>query len=158
MSPSKKILVVYHSQQYGNTAECARLVARGVRQAGEIEVTLVNTNIAQRVDMAELASYDGLAIGSPDYFSYVAGTIKQLFDDILEAERAGTSIYRLPCALFMTHGGGGRALEPFQQLARRFDLVGEPFACRRAPEADCPEAIQLGRVLGERVLDERVLD
>ena len=43
-----KILVIYHSGK-GNTEKLAQLVAEGA-EAG-----------------------DGLAIGSPDYFSYVAG-------------------------------------------------------------------------------------
>jgi multimeric flavodoxin WrbA len=35
--------------------------------------------------MRHLATCDGLAIGSPDYMSYVAGTIKQVFDDIYDS-------------------------------------------------------------------------
>ena len=46
--------------------------------AGGIEVELINTNEANRVDMEAVAAWDGLAIGSHDYASYVAGTIKHL--------------------------------------------------------------------------------
>jgi flavorubredoxin len=62
----RKVAVVFHSQEFGNTAACAELVARGVREAGSIGVELINTNLANRVDMARLAECDGLAIGSPD--------------------------------------------------------------------------------------------
>ncbi|MBN1401177.1 MAG: flavodoxin family protein [Anaerolineae bacterium] len=148
----KKVMIVYHSQQYGNTKACAELVARGVREAGEIEVELVNLNEAQRIDIDAFLATDGVALGTPDYFSYPAGTIKQLFDDLLEAYRKDKPVYDRPCALFVTHGGGGRAVEPFKRLARDFRIVGEPFVCRRAPEPDCPEAIALGRALGEAVL------
>ena len=148
-----KVLVIYHSQQYGNTKACADLVAQGVREAGEIDVELINTNEAQRVSMEAILAADGVAIGTPDYFSYPAGTIKQLFDDLLEAYRKDLPVYKRPCALFVTHGGGGRALEPLKRLARDFRLVGEPFVCLRSPNPDCAhEAVALGRALGEAVL------
>ena len=37
-----KILVIYHSQQYGNTKILAEALAEGVREAGE-KVNLINT-------------------------------------------------------------------------------------------------------------------
>lgn len=83
----KKVLVIYHSQEFGNTEACARLVARGEQESKDVEVKFINTNVMQRVDMSELAACDGVAIGSPDYGSYVAGTIKQVFDDIYVATR-----------------------------------------------------------------------
>jgi multimeric flavodoxin WrbA len=150
----KKVLVLYHSQEFGNTGAVAQLVAQGVRQAGAIEVELINTNEVQRVDMERLAAADGLAIGSPDYWSYVAGTIKQIFDDLVVAERKGLVLKGKPCALFMTHGGGGAGLTALKNLARRFKVVGTPFVCQGAPEAGCPEAIALGRQLGQVVLGQ----
>ncbi|MBC7236144.1 MAG: flavodoxin family protein, partial [Chloroflexi bacterium] len=140
----KKVLIIYHSQEFGNTAKCAELVARGVRQAGDIEVEMINTNEANRVDMKALAACDGVAFGSPDYASYVAGTIKQVFDDMYIANKAGLAVRGKPCVLFMTHGGGGRGIEPFKHMARHMQLVAEPFICRGAPEADCQQAIALG--------------
>ena len=151
---SKKVMVIYHSHS-GNTEACAELVARGVREAGDIEVTVVNTNKAQRVDMNELAACDGLAIGSPDYASYVAGTIKQLFDDLYIAKRDGIPVESKPCVLFVTHGGGGRAAEPMEKLAGRYagqNVLGDVFRCLRAPEQGCPDAVELGRRLGQAVL------
>ena len=147
----KKVLVIYHSQQAGNTEACARLVAQGLREAGDIEVELINTNQVNRVDMAVVAACDGLAIGSPDYASYMAGTIKQLFDDIYVARMKGQPIEEKPCVLFMTHGGGGRGIEPFRAMAKRLHMVAEPFVCKGAPEQGCPEAIELGRKLAAAV-------
>ncbi len=146
-----KILVIYHSQDYGNTAACAELVAQGAREQGA-EVECINTNQANRVDMATLAAADGLAIGSPDYMSYVAGTIKQLFDDMHLAGRDGLSFNGKPSVLFMTHGGGGSALAPFRQLASRLKLVAEPYTCRGKPTESCPELVELGRKLAKAVM------
>ena len=148
----KKVLVIFHSQKFGNTAACAELVARGIKQAGDIEVELINTNEVNRVDIRKLAACDGVAIGSPDYGSYVAGTIKQLFDDIYVAAKAGISVKGKPCVLFMTHGGGGRGVKALKSLAHDFRLLAEPFTCQGAPEKDCPAAIEQGRILGKAVL------
>jgi len=35
---------------------------------------------------------DAFAIGTPDYFSYVAGTIKTFFDDICLWDKAGEPV------------------------------------------------------------------
>jgi len=75
----KKIVVIYHSQQYGNTKILAEALAEGVREAGG-KVNLINTN-ERRVSLEEFLASDAVAIGTPDYFSYVAGTIKTFFDD-----------------------------------------------------------------------------
>lgn len=147
------ILVIYHSQEYGHTEALARLIAKGITEQGDANVTFINLNEAQRMDIRRLASCDGFALGSPDYMSYVAGTIKQLFDDLFIARtQQGIDIANKPCVLFMTHGGGGRGLQAFRQLARRMNVVAEPFACTRRPPEDCPEAIALGRKLREAVL------
>ena len=148
----KKVMVVYHSQEFGNTKKVAELVTEGVRQAGDIQVEMINTNEVQRVDIKRLAEADGLALGSPDYASYVAGTIKQVFDDIYMANKVGISVQGKPCVLFMTHGGGGHAIEPFRRMARNLKLVAEPFVCQREPEEGCPEAVALGETLGRAVL------
>jgi flavorubredoxin len=148
----KKAMVIYHSQEFGNTAACAQLIAQGIAEAGDIQVELVNTNEVNRVDLQALAACDGVAIGSPDYGSYVAGTIKQVFDDLYVAKKGGLVIQGKPCVLFMTHGGGGRGINALQQMARNFQVVAEPFLCQGAPERDCPGAIDLGRKLGQAIL------
>ena len=87
----KKVMVVFHSQEYGYTARCAALVAQGLENTG-VQVEMVNTNETNRVDLTALADCDGVAIGSPDYGSYVAGTIKQFFDDLYVARREGLNV------------------------------------------------------------------
>jgi len=75
-----KIIVIYHSQQYGNTKILAESLAEGARGAGA-EVNLINTN-ERRLTLEEFLATDAVAIGTPDYFSYVEGTIKTFYDDI----------------------------------------------------------------------------
>ena len=55
----KHILIVYHSQEKGNTHRMAELVAEGCRQVAGVEVEMVNVN-ERRVDMAVAAEGDPL--------------------------------------------------------------------------------------------------
>jgi multimeric flavodoxin WrbA len=125
-----KIIVIYHSQQYGNTKMLAEALAEGVRDAGA-EVNLVNTN-ERRVTLEEFLSADGVAIGSPDYFSYVAGTVKSFFDDIYLWDQSGKPVKGKPAVLFFSCGGGGKVRQPFESLAQRFfQQVGETVGGER---------------------------
>jgi len=94
-----KIIVIYHSQQYGNTKMLAEALAEGAREAGA-EVNLINTN-ERRVTLEEFLSADGVAIGTPDYFSYVAGTVKTFFDDMYLWDQSGKPVKGKPAALFL---------------------------------------------------------
>jgi flavodoxin len=60
-----KALILFHSQEYGNTAAMAEAVAEGLREAG-CEVDLFNTNDG-RFDITQFPQYDCVAFGSPDY-------------------------------------------------------------------------------------------
>ena len=152
----KKVMVIYHSQEFGNTAVAARLVVQGLEEVGGIEVKSVNTNEAQRIDMEELAACDGVAIGSPDYYAYLAGTIKQVFDDdYIYRGRGFTGLKGKPCVVFMTHGGDGYGLPALVERADDImKRVAEPFICKMAPAGtvEREQAIELGRALARAVL------
>jgi multimeric flavodoxin WrbA len=125
-----KIIVIYHSQQYGNTKILAEALADGAREAGA-EVSLINTN-ERRVTLEEFLSADGVAIGTPDYFSYVAGTVKTFFDDIYLWDQSGKPVKGKPAVLFFSCGGGGKVKQPFESLVQRFfQQVGETVGSER---------------------------
>jgi len=149
-----KVLVIYHSQEYGNTEEVAKLVAQGLQKAGSLDVEMVNINVERAYDTEKLLIYDGVAIGSPDYGSTVAGTIKQLFDDLFVLGRQGKPVPKTPCVTFMTHGGGGKGAASLQGMAERrgFKVLAPVFTCEGAPDRGCPEAVELGELLGKAVL------
>ncbi|MGZ3523194.1 MAG: flavodoxin family protein [Thermodesulfobacteriota bacterium] len=143
-----KIIVIYHSQQYGNTKILAQSVAEGVREAGA-EVNLINTN-ERRVTPEEFLSTDGIAIGTPDYFSYVAGTVKSFFDDLYLWDQSGKPVKGKPAVLFFSCGGGGKVKQPFESLAQRFfKQVGETIGSQR-PIGD--EAKKKCRALGDELV------
>lgn len=144
-----KIIVIYHSQQYGNTKMLAEALGEGAREAGA-EVTLINTN-ERRVTLEEFLSADGVAIGTPDYFSYPAGTIKTFFDDIYLWDQSGESVKGKAAVLFCSHGGGGgKVRQPFESLAHRFfQQVGETVTSGR-PISD--EAKKKCHTLGKELV------
>jgi multimeric flavodoxin WrbA len=109
----------------------AEALAEGVREAGG-KVNLVNTN-ERRVTLQEFLGADAVAVGTPDYFSYVAGTIKTFFDDIYLWDQAGESVKGKPAVLFCSHGGGGgRVRQPLESFAHRFfQQVGETVSSGR---------------------------
>jgi multimeric flavodoxin WrbA len=143
----KKILVIYHSQQFGNTKIVAEALADGVREAGA-DVKLINTN-EHRVTMKEFMSADAVALGTPDYFSYPAGTIKTFFDDMYLWDQSGKPVKGKPAVFFISHGGGGKVREPLDSFAQRFfTKVGETVAFQRPIDSEAKRVCHdLGRHL-----------
>jgi multimeric flavodoxin WrbA len=145
-----KVIVIYHSQQYGNTKILAEALAEGAREAGA-EVELINTN-DRRVTLNEFSGADAVALGTPDYFSHLAGTIKTFFDDLYQWDQAGKAVKGKPAALFFSHGGGGRVKQPFEYLAGRFfEQVGETVEGRRPISGQATKkCLALGRQLAQK--------
>jgi multimeric flavodoxin WrbA len=150
-----KMIVIYHSQQYGNTKVLAEAFAEGARETGA-EVNLINTN-ERRVTLKEFLAADAVAIGTPDYFSYLAGTIKTFFDDLYLWDQSGESVKGKPAVLFCSHGGGGgKVKQPFESLAHRFfQQVGETVGSGRPISDEAKKKCyrlgkELAKDLGER--------
>ncbi|MFC1820748.1 flavodoxin family protein [Thermodesulfobacteriota bacterium] len=146
-----KILVIFHSQQFGDTKELAEAIAEGAREGGA-DLEIINTN-ERRVTLDEFMTADGIALGTPDYYSYIAGTVKTFFDDLWLWDRAGETVKGKPAALFLSHGRGGRAREPFETFAGRyFEQVSETVDSTRPTSEEVKEACRdLGKELAEKV-------
>jgi multimeric flavodoxin WrbA len=106
--------VIYHSQS-GNTKAAADIVSEAASGITGIEVT-VKKALDATVD--DLLSCDAIAIGTPDYFSYMAGGLKDFFDRTFYPTRG--SVTGKPCGIFLTHGGGGRAIESVERICSSF--------------------------------------
>ena len=146
------ILVLYHSQEYGNTAAMAEAVGEGAKAAGA-EVTLVNTN-EQRLDIEQYRPFDAVAFGSPDYFSYIAGGLKVFLDDWYIARKSKRQgLEGKPYGLFYSHGGGGAVRRPLENLFSRMgSQVGQTVQSRGRPNDAVLQACrELGRQLAEIV-------
>ena len=146
-----KALVLYHSQEYGNTGKMAEAVAEGLRSAG-CDTAMFNTNEG-RYDVTEFPQYDCVAFGTPDYYSYIAGGLKTFMDDhyIHDVRKGLQGLNGKPYALFYTHGGGGRVREALTIFKRIGTLVGEPVEARGTPSQ---EVLKKCRALGEKLAED----
>ena len=150
----KTVLIVYHSQEKGNTRKAARLVAKGCSAVPGVKVRAYNVH-REKVSIGAVERSDGLALGSPDYFSYIAGGLKQFFDDLKIAEWAGRKVTGKPCVCFLTHGGGGAGIRSLDYLAEHagFTRIAKSLVCEGPPTGKSAEkAVSLGRALAEAVV------
>lgn len=92
-----KILIVYHSRG-GHTEAMAKAIAEGARKHPLAEISLKPVG---DVKCAELLATDALIVGSPVYWSNMAGEVKTFFD------RFSTECGVLPPAFQMRDKIGG---------------------------------------------------
>ena len=144
-----KALVLYHSQEFGNTGIMAEAVAEGLRAAG-CEGDLFNTNEG-RFDVTKFPQYDCAAFGSPNYYSYIAGGMKTFMDDhyVHDVRKGLKGLKDKPYALFYSHGGGDRVQDVMVNIFKRVGtLVGEPVGSRGRPSSEILEECKaLGKTL-----------
>jgi len=110
-----KVLVVYCSMS-GNTKAAAEAVAEGARAAGA-QVTLREGPAAYPHD---LLACDAVALGSYDAFSYMGGGLKDFLDRSFYPTQG--QVTDKPYAAFLTHGGGGKAIQSIESVAQSFKL------------------------------------
>ena len=147
-----RILVLYHSQEYGNTHKMAVAVAEGATASGA-DVTLINTN-EERLDLDRYRGFDAVALGSPDYFGYVAGTLKVFLDDWYIARKASVEgLTGKSIGFFYSHGGGGAVRDPLEKLFGRLGTqIGATLESAGTPNEEILEACRtLGKDLAEAV-------
>jgi len=146
-----KALVLYHSQEFGNTGLMAEAVADGLRGAG-CEVVLFNTDKG-RYDITLFPQVDCVAFGSPDYYSYIAGGMKTFMDDhyIYDVRKGLEGLKEKPYVLFYSHGGGGRVIDTMQRIFQRIGtLIGEPVGSKGKPDS---QIIEKCKALGKELAD-----
>lgn len=110
-----KALVVYYSLG-GNTRKTAETVRDALEKAGHTASLKTGTEAG----VEDLLDCDGIVIGTPDYFSYMAGGLKDFFDRTLYPSKGKTE--GKPYFAFVTHGGGGKALASVERIAKSFKL------------------------------------
>jgi len=141
-----KLLIVYHSQS-GNTKAAAEIVSEAAGGVSDTDVTLKE---ALEADTEDLLSCDAIAVGSPDYFSYMAGGVKDFFDRTFYPTQG--SVTNKPCGIFVTHGGGGRAVESVKGICGsfRFHVIAPPVMVVNSPDEEATAKL---RELGQQLAD-----
>jgi flavorubredoxin len=142
----KNILIIYHSQS-GNTEAMAKAVSEGASASGAI-ATLKKAADANDKDLLDC---DVVVIGTPNYFSYMAGMVKDFFDRAWPTVR--DKMADKPYAVFGSYGGGGTAaIETVKGICNgmRMKEIHEPVSAQRQPSVEkLNECKELGKKLAE---------
>jgi len=143
-----EVLVLYYSRG-GRTESLAKAVAEGVKSKG-------GSAMVKRVDYAtvnDFISCDAIAFGSPNYFSYMAGLMKDFFDKALSIRG---QVSGKPAAAFSSGGGpSDAALASLERMIVSFRLekVVDGVVSQGEPsEKDLEACRKLGETLTERAL------
>ena len=108
----------------------ATAVAKGSNSIPNVRTVLKE---ARETTLDDLIGCDGLAIGSPEYFGYMAGALKDLFDRTYCEARGRKEIFRKPHVVFISAGNDGSgALTSIERicLGYQFKKVHEPVIAR----------------------------
>lgn len=141
-----QVLVVFHSQG-GNTKAAAEAVAQGARKVAGTQVVVKE---ALKATQDDLTSCGAVAVGTPDYFSYMAGGLKDFFDRAFYPTQG--KVTDKPCGIFVTHGGGGKAADSVVGICKtfKFKLLGKPVLVKNAPDAGASAQLaELGKALAQ---------
>ena len=123
------ILIMYHSQT-GNTLKMAASVAKGVASIDNVKALLKK---ATDVTLEDLLECNGLVIGSPEYFGYMAGMIKDFFDRTYYKALDRKEVHKKPYAVFISAGNDGTgALNNIKRicLGYQFKEIFEPVVAK----------------------------
>ena len=105
--------------------------------------------LAVEVEEKDFLWADVFAFGSPDYFSYMAGALKDVFDRVFYQVK--DKVKGKLFGIFVTHGGGGRpAVESIHKLASSLGLEEkvEPLLIQGKPGE---EGLKKGREFGKKL-------
>jgi multimeric flavodoxin WrbA len=142
-----KILVIYHSQT-GHTQKMAEAVAKG---AGSIKNVKVILKEASETTLEDLLICDGLAIGTPEYFGYMSGMIKDFFDRTYEKAQGKKEIFKKPYVVFISAGNDGTgASSQVDRICKgyTFKKVNEPVISRGdVTREDLEKCYELGQLI-----------
>jgi flavorubredoxin len=148
----KKVLIVYHSQS-GNTEAMARAVSEGANSAGAAVVL----KMAVDANAQDILGCDIIAIGTPNYFGYMAGLVKDFFDRVWATIR--DKVENKPYVTFGSKGGGGaQALDSVERICDSLKMIKAfegVLTTRKPTEETLAECRELGKKLARLEKIER---
>jgi multimeric flavodoxin WrbA len=144
-----EVLVLYYSRD-GTTEALAKAVAEGINSVPGASALL------KRVDYAtvyDFVSCDAVAFGSPNYFSYMAGVMKDFFDKALDVREKVTG---KPAVAFTSGGGSSdSALLSLEKMISAFRLEkvsGGVVSSGTPGKEDLEKCRKMGEILAKAAL------
>jgi multimeric flavodoxin WrbA len=147
-----KILIIYHSLT-GHNKAMAEAVQEGAKEAG----AKADLEKAKDAEPKDILGYDAVVFGSPTYFGYMAGALKNFFEkafsDLEKEDR------QMPYAVFGCGGsqGGGPAIASIEKICDgfggkfgkfRFKKVAEAISATQSPTPqDLDRCKELGKII-----------
>src|SRR4030042_2520751 len=125
----QKILVIYPPQT-GNTEAMGKAIAAAAKAAGA--TVMLKKAVDAGVD--DLLNCDAVVIGTPNYFSYMAGMVKDFFDRVwfTVRDKVGNKSY----SVFGSYGGGGLpAIESVEKICEGLGMkkICDSIGVQRTP-------------------------
>ena len=151
---SKTLLVLYYSNK-GATQKMATEIARGARDEG---VNVVSKNIFD-CTTTDLLATDGIAFGSPTYYSNIAWQPKKFLDEtILEFYSKGYSLKGKVCGCFTSTGGYNDGKECLRMLELAFGyalkmhmVAGIVLESKDIVEGNVSKCYDLGKMISQEL-------
>jgi multimeric flavodoxin WrbA len=127
MGPENFLLIVYHSQS-GATEQLASAVEEGALKIPSVKVVRLR---AASATASQVQGCRALVVCSPEYFGYMAGAMKDLFDRTYEAVREHTTGKPYSAVICAGNDGSG-ALNSIERIIAgyRMKKVQEPLVHR----------------------------
>lgn len=151
LNNAAKVLIVYHSQT-GNTEMLARSVAQGVIQTEHAQAMFKH---ASQITAQDMRGCDAMVICSPEYFGYMAGAIKDLFDRTYEELKDDQRIWKKPyCVVISAGNDGSFALTHIERICKgyRFKRIQHPIICKgQVTEEILTQCVDLGMIIAEGI-------
>jgi len=152
-----KILIVYHSQS-GVVKRMAYAVKEGIERNSNLEIIIKK---AEQANQDDLKAASGIAIGTPDYFDYMAGTVKDFFDRTfypVQSRITGSLTANMPCVFFVSAGTSGEpTIESLKKIsmAFKFKVIDYVVCGPHLSEEILERCVELGRKLAETIKNKQ---
>jgi flavorubredoxin len=150
----KRVLIAYVSA-YGYTGDMAETIASGIRETGDIEVSVVDIENIQLGDLEEMiVRSGGLLIGSPTINRNTLLPVYRLFSVINPIRDKGKL-----AASFGSYGWSGEAVPLIEDHLKnmKLEIVQDGLATKFFPSEEQNEALKdFGRTFGLRFLENQV--
>ena len=147
-----KVLIIYHSQS-GNTEAMAKAVSEGAKSA---KATVVLKKAAE-ANAEDILACDIVAFGTPNYFGYMSGMVKDYFDRVWATVR--DKVGNKPYVVFGSKGGGGsQAVDTVERICdgmKMAKFAQSVLATRKPTDEVLAECKELGKKLSQPEKGER---
>jgi multimeric flavodoxin WrbA len=144
-----EVLILYYTRG-GRTEALAKAVEEGV---SSIDGATSNLKRVDYTTVNDFITCDAVAFGSPNYFSYMAGIMKDFFDKALNIRE---KVEGKPAVAFTSGGGSSdSALSSLERMISSFRLnkVAEGVVSSGTPtEGDLSSCREVGKVLAKAAL------